>query len=405
MIETTHPRVRALLVGVFAATVIAASVTGVFALGVAAQGPDPVPASYYGTVTVDGEPAGAGVTVQAVIDGEVRGEITTGDNGSFGGAGIGEEKLTVRGSTEEDGEATVRFRVNGMEANTTVTWQSNDVRELDLAVSTAESEPANGTNPSNQTTATPSTDVESGGSGGGGGGGDSGESSADISTTHLEDQVTVMFREVPMGAEMSVDLGDTVTGAGVSVTQLDIAMKFDDPGFRLEILRPTDEPTSAPPLDAAEPVAYLQVNAVNIDQARLDEVAFSFTVNESALPAGTDAEDVALYRYTDGAWQRLETDYVGGGEYVATSPGFSEFAIGVAPEDETASESTDTATPADATDQTESPAEATDQTAPPADATEATPTPTETDVLFPGFGALTALAALLVTALLARRRR
>ncbi|MFC7204970.1 PGF-pre-PGF domain-containing protein [Haloferax namakaokahaiae] len=59
--------------------------------------------------------------------------------------------------------------------------------------------------------------------------------------------------------------------------------------------------------------------ALDIDAARLDELGF-------------EADELALYRYHDGEWQRLETSAEAhDGTYTlrATSPGFSEFVVGV----------------------------------------------------------------------------
>jgi len=75
----------------------------------------PLPAAYYGEVTVDGEPAD-GVTITAEIDGEERGSIVA-DDGEYGGPGTLDEKLTVEGEDGEDGE-TIEFFVNGEPADT-----------------------------------------------------------------------------------------------------------------------------------------------------------------------------------------------------------------------------------------------------------------------------------------------
>jgi hypothetical protein len=119
---------RALLL--VALLVVAAPTAGV---AVAAQeSPPATPASYYGQAFVDGEPAPAGVTVAAVVDGETVATIETGENGSFGGAGAFAEKLTV---PEPDGGngTTVSFTVAGEQATETVAWEAGDVRELSLS--------------------------------------------------------------------------------------------------------------------------------------------------------------------------------------------------------------------------------------------------------------------------------
>lgn len=88
------------------------------------------PASYYGEATVNGEPAEPGTEIEAVVDGTVYDTIGVGQNGSFGGPGPFEEKLVVN---ESASGREVAFRVGNVTADTTVTWESGDVRELNLS--------------------------------------------------------------------------------------------------------------------------------------------------------------------------------------------------------------------------------------------------------------------------------
>ena len=98
------------------------------ATGAAATPPSP-PAAYYGELTVNGEPAPAGVTVDAVVDGEVRASLTTAEGGTLGGAGAFDEKLVVDGSAGEN----VTFRVGSQNAET-VAWQSGAHEQISLSV-------------------------------------------------------------------------------------------------------------------------------------------------------------------------------------------------------------------------------------------------------------------------------
>ncbi|MDZ7729946.1 MAG: Ig-like domain-containing protein [Natrialbaceae archaeon] len=97
--------------------------------------PDPLPMSFYGNVTIDGSPAPNGTTIEAEIDGEVRGNITVDTAGEYGGSGPQQEQLVVQGEPGDDG-ATVTFYVdNGsrLQANETATWSEGDTQELDLS--------------------------------------------------------------------------------------------------------------------------------------------------------------------------------------------------------------------------------------------------------------------------------
>lgn len=100
------------------------------------EDPPSVPASYYGTVTIDGEPAPAGTVVSAVVDGEVIASIEVEDPGQYGGATIGDEKLAVPPPADRD-DGTIAFLVNGEEGRTdptSVEWETGDHRRVDLAV-------------------------------------------------------------------------------------------------------------------------------------------------------------------------------------------------------------------------------------------------------------------------------
>ncbi|MXR19148.1 PKD domain-containing protein [Halobacterium bonnevillei] len=102
--------------------------------------PPDAPESYYGNVTIDGQPAPAGTVITALIDGEVKGQITVDTPGSYGGPKVSDEKLVVNAS--ENG-STVRFFVGSLEANTTDEFQSGTNSELDLAFDDTESPTAN----------------------------------------------------------------------------------------------------------------------------------------------------------------------------------------------------------------------------------------------------------------------
>lgn len=111
-----------------AAIVLAVCLVGAVAAtgaALAQDDPEAVPASYYGTVTVEDGDAG-GVEVAAVVDGEVADTIETADDGSFGGASASDDKLVVHA---DDGDE-VTFEVDGEraglqgESGDAVAWES-----------------------------------------------------------------------------------------------------------------------------------------------------------------------------------------------------------------------------------------------------------------------------------------
>ncbi len=75
------------------------------------------PPGYYGSITVNGQPAAAGTTITAIIGGEVRGSITTAGPGNYGD-NPGPTKLWIRSYQNEPG-STVTFYVSGVAARQT----------------------------------------------------------------------------------------------------------------------------------------------------------------------------------------------------------------------------------------------------------------------------------------------
>lgn len=99
------------------------------AAGVVAGSQPSPPESYYGEVTVNGDPAPDGVVVTAVVNGEVKDRITV-ENGDYGGPGAFEDKLAVNASEG----ATVEFLVGGLDTGQTDTLNPGEVTELNLTV-------------------------------------------------------------------------------------------------------------------------------------------------------------------------------------------------------------------------------------------------------------------------------
>ena len=119
--------------------------------GAAAQqeGDQPqTPASYYGNVTIDGDPAPAGTVIEAEINDTVVGSIAINESGEYAEPGPLGEKLLVGGNQSIvggiDNGSEVSFFVNNDEIDRTevgttdpetVEWSSGDNRRVDLAAS------------------------------------------------------------------------------------------------------------------------------------------------------------------------------------------------------------------------------------------------------------------------------
>lgn len=102
-------RIGTLVVAVLAVT---ATAPGGFAIAAAQESPPGDPANFYGAIVDEsGTAAPAGTTIVAVVDGELKGEITVDTPGKYGGNGAFHEKLSL------DSEAgdTVRFHVDDVD--------------------------------------------------------------------------------------------------------------------------------------------------------------------------------------------------------------------------------------------------------------------------------------------------
>lgn len=90
-----------------------------------------LPAEYYGTVTINGDPAPAGTVITALINSQVAGTITTTASGTYGGAGTFDPRLVVEGT--ESGQA-IEFRIDGRTAGEASTFRSGSTSQVALSV-------------------------------------------------------------------------------------------------------------------------------------------------------------------------------------------------------------------------------------------------------------------------------
>ncbi len=158
------------------------------ALSTDGDGPSDVPAAYYGTAEIDGEPLPEGIDIRAevVIDGEWTSvdALAVDADGSFGGPGAFDEKLRV----PSPGEGEVRFVAtaeDGSEAiaEETVAWESGDVREVTFSF--------NG----------PSVEI-----------------TAATATADVDEEVSLEAAADGLGVDVAWGLGDETVASGASVT-------------------------------------------------------------------------------------------------------------------------------------------------------------------------------------------
>ncbi|HWQ65265.1 MAG TPA: PKD domain-containing protein [Methanospirillum sp.] len=95
----------------------------------------PLPAEFYGGVTIQGTPAPIGTVVVAKINDQVRGQLSLNEAGKYGHTGIFDERLVVA-ATDDDlksGAAVVTFLIGSTVAEQTVPFEPGKTQKLDLS--------------------------------------------------------------------------------------------------------------------------------------------------------------------------------------------------------------------------------------------------------------------------------
>jgi len=428
-IQTTQSTIgRRLLLGAVVLSVVVGLLVAPGA--VAAQEDDggiaPVPASYYGTLTVDGDPAPAGVEITAELEGSTYGSITTDGDGNFGGPTAGAEKLVVDpDSTPDDAEVT--FLVEGEAVDTTVSWEEGDNQQVDLSIDdlpdSVDDDDSDDDNSDDD-----DSDDSSGSSGGGGGQAGGGqpasdtdeqeeseqeETETDSNTPSVEDVRSELEQNEP-DTDTSTEIVDSdPDNPGVTVspegTESVRQITFGDEGATgsVEVREYQSPPESvsesvsaavdgddddgtADDSDGTQTTSSTSVVSVadispTDDTTASSAATVTITVDRDRL---TDPQNAFIAHERDNSWEQLETSVQDSedGEVTleANVESFSLFAVAETTES-TQSDTTDSDAEADETDDTDSTAE-------------------ETGDSIPGFGFVAALAALLAGALIAYRR-
>lgn len=238
-----------------------------------------------------------------------------------------------------------------------------------------------------------------GGSRGGGGGGGGGSAGQDTpaKVTVTDGVAHVSFEPEERGELIRAPLGDGVDAGDATVDRVAVTPVFGY-GFDLSVADNTDQPADSRALDGHTPVGFFDVETDGVKDGEIESATIKFTVDDGVISGDAAAADVVLYRYHDGEWQALDTEHKRGTTYLATSPGFSTFAIGLSDDggEDVSSTQSDSSNRSTATSQTNATPTSTN--------TERPDSPSTTQTESPGFGVLTVLFALAGFALIARRR-
>lgn len=379
--------------------VVVVITAGALTAGVGASGdPPPLPAAYYGNVTANDSPIPDNYTIEAEIDGETRGTITTAD-GKYGSPDPTGSKLLVNGTTAEDGERNVSFYVanddgDRVKAKESVSWESGSVQRIDLSVDGELPEQAtDGSNGGNE-------DEDETTGGGGGGGGAAGpaptDPTADISMFTDAGETTIRVSNIPRSSLIDINTSEAIVGEPFTITSIKIQTRFDSPDFRIEASNPQRSAGSRPSLPASstEPIGYASLELIGADLTKLTETQLNISVNQTALPVDTATADIVVYQYVDGEWVSLESNR-DRDTFVATleAPEIGNIALTTDTEgtDNEATDNTTNATPDDADD--EEPPETTENTNQTNSTAEEETAEEETADSIPGFGIIVTLVA------------
>jgi len=128
---------KKLIIFIVLALLLSLGATPVFANGIPA-----LPHAFYGSVTINGNPAPVGTEVEAkgtgVLTGIADNPTITTVSGIYGTANPFQHRLIVQGNIDEG--ATLTFYVNGVSTGQTAEWHSGETTELPLSVTISEEE-------------------------------------------------------------------------------------------------------------------------------------------------------------------------------------------------------------------------------------------------------------------------
>lgn len=169
----------------------------------------------------------------------------------------------------------------------------------------------------------------SSGGGGGGGGGGTGQASMEI-TTKTTDFGAVASIENAESERVSLDVDVVGAASTPSVTGLELTPRSEPEKIDVYVYEPTAElATDATALGHTEPVGYVELDLRRAEPKNVDDIVVELTVPGEVLPDGGSLEDVAVYRYVDGAWTAANTSLEGEDSVRASLNGFGKLAVGV----------------------------------------------------------------------------
>ena len=286
-----------------------------------------LPASYYGSINVNGAPASANTLLTAKIDGATKGSILT----SLGEYGKENSiRLSVSGTSEDTGK-TVYFCAENKRANEGVEWSSGDFRELDLSFTTL----TQGCEAS-----APDDDTGTGGGGSGGSGGLLPPTLGEDEPAQADEEVIGLPVEeestIPSTVEEDQEALFEFEASRISSIEIIFNEAVENPSLTIEMS--DNKPEGAAEISDNKMVyKYLLINK-NFDSSKIKQATISFKVETTWLAQNNAGPgDIVLLHFNEDtyAWKELATRLTGlEGEFYkfeAQISIFSLFAIVASP--------------------------------------------------------------------------
>lgn len=264
--------------------------------------PPLLPAAFYGSAAIDGNPAPAGTVVTARMDGIERAGFTVSDAGKYGGPDGSEGKLVIAGTIDDRGK-TVYFYLNGIGAGT-AQWNDGAVYRLDLAAATQSPPPSGGGSPPGGTSVTVAV----------------------VSPPKNDTKPPVTVTET---AQIKEGEAKAIQFAEGTVSEIRVTLTNSIAGLSLQVSKFDSKPAEVPPAPGTV-YTYLSIGK-NVQDSDIKNATISFKVEKAWVDANLiNPDTIALNRYV-GGWVKLSTRNTGGDakyyNFEAESPGFSIFAI------------------------------------------------------------------------------
>lgn len=155
---------------------------------------------------------------------------------------------------------------------------------------------------------------------------------AKIKVTTEKGKATITIPSIAAGKSTTVDINKT---EDVAISKITINVKNSVNNIQVIVAKFADKPASITQEVTGKVYHYIEINKTNITDAAINQTTVRFKVEKTWLDANNiNDSTVALYRYSDNAWNKLGTTKIGelpddtqNIYYDAVSPGLSVFAI------------------------------------------------------------------------------